>query len=191
MRVFLDPGHGGVDTGATFHGLVEKDIVLAIALKAATELENRGHLVRMSRRTDFQCELSRRCKEANEWLADIFLSLHLNADPDPDEPGMPEAHGSEFWIYPGSVEGGRLAKHLAEMVHQACLDEPARGIKEGKFYVLKHSLMPAVLLELAFIDTKVSQRLLVPDLQLSLATGIAMGVDNYEKSNEPGTIGQE
>lgn len=187
MRIFIDPGHGGADPGATFGDLIEKEIALAISLRLRDRLEAGGHRVEMSRKTDFFVHLEARARMANEWLADVFLSIHLNADPDPDEPGMPEAQGSEFWIYPGSVYGSGLASSIDHAIAIDFPDHPARGIKRAKFAVLRLTKMPAVLLELAFIDTEKSGVLKDPDVQELLAASIAVGVHHYSEGL-PGAV---
>lgn len=184
MKIFIDPGHGGADPGASFNGLIEKEIVLSISIRLADRLENIGHQVQMSRATDVFLALQSRADKANEWLADIFLSVHLNADPDPDEPGMPEAKGNEFWIYPGSVRGSGLAATIDHALAMTFPDHPARGIKEARFAVLRLTKMPAVLMELAFIDTMESGRLKDPEVQEQLATSIASGVNIFAAGME-------
>ncbi len=181
MRIFIDPGHGGKDPGATHGDLIEKELALGISRRLQDKLIDRGHLVDMSRRTDFFVQLEARARMANEWLADVFLSIHLNADADADEPGMPEAHGSEFWIYPGSVHGSGLASSIDHAIAIDFPDHPARGIKQAKFAVLRLTKMPAVLLELAFIDTKKSGALKDPELQELLAASITAGVHHYSE----------
>ena len=57
-KVFLDPGHGGTDSGAVGNNLKEKDINLAVGLKIKSYLEERGVSVRMSRETDMAVNLS-------------------------------------------------------------------------------------------------------------------------------------
>ena len=179
MRVFIDPGHGGLDPGATANGLCEKDLVLEIACRLSTQLATYGHLISMSRYTDKSLELSHRADKANDWLADIFLSIHLNADPDPDEPGMPVAKGSEIWFYPGSSEALRLATAIANVTKIKFLDRPFRGIKEARFAVLRLTRMPAALLELAFIDNPLSLRLKDERIQELIALTISEGVKDY------------
>jgi N-acetylmuramoyl-L-alanine amidase len=162
--------------------LIEKQIVLSISVRLADRLESIGHQVQMSRSTDVFLALQSRADQANEWLADIFLSVHLNADPDPDEPGMPEAKGSEFWIYPGSIKGLGLATLIDHALSIIFPNHPARGIKEANFAVLRLTKMPAVLMELAFIDTIESGRLKDPEVQEQLAISIADGVTRYSSA---------
>ena len=179
MRVLIDPGHGGTDPVATFGDLIEKELALEISLRLRGRLEAQGHKAELSRKTDFFLHLEARAMMANEWLADVFLSIHMNADADLDLPGMPEAKGSEFWIFPGSEKGAVLAGHIDHAISTDFPDHPARGVKEANFAVLRLTKMPAVLLELAFIDTKKSGVLKDPDVQELLAASITVGVQKY------------
>ena len=187
MRIFLDPGHGGHDPGATFGDLVEKEIVLKVAGGTRGMLLALGHEVLTSRFQDSFVDLKFRADMANAWLADVFISLHLNADPDPDLPGMPEAHGHESWIYPKSERGRTLAESIEEKMQLFFPGEPARGIKEANFAVLRLTKMPAVLLELAFVDTLEAGRLKDADILAGLSETICDGVDAYFKK-EAGVV---
>ncbi len=77
--IVVDPGHGGDDTGAVAGGLMEKDIVLAIARRLAAVLESRGQVVRLTRDGDYSRALSDRTALANRLEARAFVSLHANA----------------------------------------------------------------------------------------------------------------
>ena len=78
--VVLDAGHGGNDAGAVGNGnIYEKNVVLAIALKAGEELKSRGYKVFYTRSTDKFINLRDRTSMANDKLADLFVSIHANA----------------------------------------------------------------------------------------------------------------
>jgi len=78
--VFVDPGHGGDDTGAKGpRGLLEKDAVLALAGALVAELEASGLDASLTRTTDAFIPLWDRARLANQAGADLFISLHLNA----------------------------------------------------------------------------------------------------------------
>ena len=180
MKIFLDPGHGGDDLGATFEDLNEKDIVLDVCRSAQNILQYR-HWVAMSRNTDINIPLSSRCELANKWGADIFLSVHCNADPDPDLPGMPEANGEEIWIYPGSSSALILAKSIKNYVDDFFPLHGFRGIKEAPFFVLRETKMPAVLIEIGFIDHFNTAHALKKDyIKVRVGRLIARGVRKYE-----------
>jgi N-acetylmuramoyl-L-alanine amidase len=152
MKICLDPGHGGEDSGATFRGLKEKNIVLDICLACMERLQL-FHWTILSRTSDMYVPLGNRVKLANSWKADLFISIHCNADPDIDEPGMPEAKGEEIWIYPESLTGLHVAQSIKEHVDSFFKEHPFRGIKESRnFFVLRYTEMPALLIETGFID---------------------------------------
>src|SRR5699024_10572536 len=79
--VYLDPGHGGSDSGAFYGGVYEKNLNLAVSLKVRDLLEKSGYNVVMSRTTDKTVVLYDRLAEANKIVADILVSLHHNAMP--------------------------------------------------------------------------------------------------------------
>lgn len=91
-RIFLDPGHGGEDSGTKHGTLKEKDIVLKFSTLAADELRRRGFTVSFSRTRDVFLPLDIRTKIAEKWKADVFISLHVNSSP------APGAHGTETYI---------------------------------------------------------------------------------------------
>lgn len=97
MKLYLDPGHGGSDPGATGNGLKEKDIALDIALRIRNIILNEYEnvQVRMSRSSDKTVSLSQRTNDANNWNADFFLSIHCNA-------ANGSARGYEDFIYTNS-----------------------------------------------------------------------------------------
>jgi N-acetylmuramoyl-L-alanine amidase len=92
VRVFLDPGHGGDDTGTKKAGIKEKDIVLNFSRRVADELRRRGFVVSFSRTKDVFVPLEIRPKLAKEWHADLFVSIHVNSSP------AQSAQGTETYI---------------------------------------------------------------------------------------------
>jgi N-acetylmuramoyl-L-alanine amidase len=105
--VELDPGHGGDDDGARGRrGLLEKDVALRLAAALAQQLTEAGMEARLTRQSDVFIPLWDRAKKANADGADLFISLHLNADP------SRQARGSEvFFLALGA--GDRFAAELA------------------------------------------------------------------------------
>src|SRR5699024_7641170 len=81
FKIFIDPGHGGSDSGATGNGLKEKDLTLKIAKAIKKHLENTysNILIMMSRTTDKYLSLKERTDMANKWGADYFISVHINS----------------------------------------------------------------------------------------------------------------
>ncbi len=108
VRIMLDPGHGGADPGAVGEGnLLEKDIVLEIALKARDLLEAEGYRVFLTREDDRFVSLRNRARMANRLRADLFVSIHANAA------GNHQARGTETFYYaPASDPWSRAVARL-------------------------------------------------------------------------------
>src|SRR5690554_6390133 len=148
VKIFIDPGHGGSDPGAAANGLREKDLTLAIAKECNRVLneEYEGVQTKMSRTGDTYPSLSARTKAANNWGADYFVSIHINAG---------GGTGFESYIYNGSVSS--KTKEYQKKVHQviAAGDGWAdRGMKRANFAVLRETRMSALLTENGFVDRK-------------------------------------
>lgn len=176
MKICVDPGHGGYDPGAVGpSGLKEKDITLAVSFLVAEKLKAAGQNVVLTRIGDIVTwtpdgDLSKRCQVANNFNADVFVSIHCNSATNP------AATGTETYHHAASTNGKRLAGAVqGELV--AALGLPDRGVKTANFYVLAHTNMPAVLVELAFICNPKEEALLAtPSAQEKMAQAIARGV---------------
>ncbi len=181
--IVIDPGHGGSDPGA--HGsanVQEKDVNLAVSLKLAALLEKEGAVICLTRQTDRDVygpnasasqELGARTAFASFNEADLFISIHSNWF------GNPEVNGSGSYYYANSYYSRLLAKHLQRGMSDAAKLKD-RGIYTANFYVLKHSEMPACLLELGFLSNRQEEKLLAsPQIQDKLAAGIAVGLKTF------------
>lgn len=171
IKVWLDAGHGGKDPGAVGNGLKEKDITLAITLKAGKELERHGIKVGYTRKNDKTVNLNSRGPLANKYSADVFVSIHTNAH-------NSNAQGVETYSFPNSKNGARLAKLIQDEVLKAKLYTKNRGIKTANFAVLRQTRMPAALIETAFI-TNAQDAQLLKNKQNEFATAIAKGILSY------------
>lgn len=181
--ITLDAGHGGSDSGAVGpSGFMEKEATLAIAKDLAAVLTNSGAKVIMTRNRDVDVyapnasgaeELQARVDIGNNAGADIFVSIHCNAF------SSPSANGVETFYYGGSYQGHKLATFIQnELIAQTGLRN--RGVSTANFYVLKHSYMPAVLIETAFITNYNEEALLKdPNWQMQEAQAIARGISAY------------
>lgn len=172
VKVFLDAGHGGKDPGALGNGLKEKDINLSVTLKVGNILTNHGVNVNYSRTTDTFLELADRAKKANDFKADIFVSIHCNAAENT------AAKGVETYSYPGSSNGAKLAKLLQSSIVSSGVYTVDRGTKTANFAVLRLTNMPAALVEMAFITNGEDANIL-KSKQDELAIAIAKGILNY------------
>ncbi|MFD4928461.1 N-acetylmuramoyl-L-alanine amidase [Peribacillus butanolivorans] len=143
-KIFIGAGHGGTDPGAVGNGLQEKALTLRIATKIKSLLEEYKDVsIKMSRTGDIYPSLSARTKAANEWAADIFLSIHINAG---------GGTGYEDYIY---TSASVKAKEYQSIIHAELIkliDMKDRGKKSANYQVLRTSSMPAVLTECGFID---------------------------------------
>ena len=168
--IVIDPGHGGKDPGAVYAGYKEKDIVLPIALYLGGFLSNMANCI-YTRTADVYVPLRDRVFIANNVKADMFISIHVNASP------KHNARGEEIWIYPGSIKSAKLADSIATFIDEIAPGK-FRGVKEGKFYVLRKTKMPAVLIEVGFIDNP-RIPLHYPYTQMKAAFIIARGIKRY------------
>lgn len=142
----MNDSHGGSDPGAIGNGLQEKDINLDVALRLQYLLEADGTRwqVQMTRSTDVDVSLERRCDMANAWPAVRFVSIHSNSFSDP------AANGIECYSYSDTGTAASMRNTIqSEMVKAWPLTN--RGNKVASFYVLVNTAMPATLSEMAFI----------------------------------------
>jgi len=186
MKVCLDAGHGGHDSGATFKGLLEKNVNLQVVRAMKDELERFGHEIVLTRDSDFFVPLIERAKIANASACKCFVSVHCNADPDPDLLGMSEARGEEIWIYPGSVDGYDLAFEMQKGMYQILPSEPFRGIKfSSGLAVLRYTRMTAALVEIGFIDcSATSESFCDPQTIERIAHALNIGILSWGAKRE-------
>lgn len=173
-KIFIDAGHGGKDTGANNNNLHEKDIALKLALKLNDLLKKSGLQTALSRSTDVFVPLIERAKKANEFNADIFVSIHLNAAVDK------AASGIETLVYQNKGINNQLTTNIQdELINATCAKN--RGIKERPdLVVLNSTKMPAVLVETGFISNDKEKNLLSMDVyQNKIAQAIANGIFKY------------
>ncbi|MDE5413618.1 N-acetylmuramoyl-L-alanine amidase [Alkalihalobacterium chitinilyticum] len=144
VKIFIDPGHGGDDAGAEGNGLVEKDLVLTISLEMQSILNRyQGVEVQLSREDDRAVGLSERAQMANDWEADYFISVHVNAG---------GGSGFESYVHPNRFEETEDKRETMHRVIVNTLDVTDRGEKEADFAVLRETEMSAILTENLFVD---------------------------------------
>lgn len=177
MKIFLDPGHNfaGGDRGASGYGLKEQDITFKIAEALAPLLEGYGHEVKMSRNSltdsvgnSVATSISERAKMANDWGADLFISIHCNAY-------NTLARGTETLVYSKNGKAYPIAERIQRAIVKT-LGTADRGVKERPdLGVLKRTNMPALLVETAFIDNQHDGAILKNHIA-DFAKAICMGV---------------
>ncbi len=185
--VVLDAGHGGVDSGAVGHGVVEKEIVLGITHYLAGDLQNAGAKVILTRAGDapptsgaFSSAKDQRTRVeiANKSGADCLLSIHANAFP------SAQYYGAQVFVdrlaVPRSLQ---LARSIQKALRQTT--DTDRQVNAGiTHYLLKYSRLPAVTVEVGFLSNAREARLLAqPDYQRRLAYSIFQGVVSYFSQN--------
>jgi len=145
VKVFIDAGHGGHDGGAASGKLKEADLTLKIAKAVRRRLnKEKGITVKMSRTTDVFLSLTERANLANNWGADIFISVHINSG---------GGTGFESFVYNGGISSD--TKRLQSDVHSAIMkriDVRDRAKKSANFAVVRQTSMPAILTENLFVD---------------------------------------
>ncbi|HEV3089257.1 MAG TPA: N-acetylmuramoyl-L-alanine amidase [Candidatus Elarobacter sp.] len=190
--IVLDPGHGGGDTGTAHNGLVEKQLTLDIAQRVKALLVAQGWIVRMTREGDVdpvsqeniakmradgkpnaddRAYLQTRCDVANNAGARLFISIHINSAP------VESARGTTvYWYKPQDAP-------FAQAIEKSIIPLAGTqddGTRHENFYVVRHTSMPAVLIETAFVTNPGDVALLrQPSFLQNVAQGIANGVKAY------------
>jgi len=149
--VVVDPGHGGKDPGARYGDALEKDLVLDIAKRLHARLIRDKVTALLTRSDDTFISLSDRCRFADEAGADLFLSVHLNAAPRPNQ-----ASGTEIYYYTDDSLPFAIAvhEHLT-----AALKLKDGGVRKRLLYVVHHTKMPAVLTETCYLNNEAEYKL--------------------------------
>ena len=175
MLIVVDAGHGGQQPGAeSAIGTWEKDAMLGLAFGVEDELRALGHEVLLTRAEDVSLNLRRRVELANEAGARVFCSLHWNAST------SERPNGSQVFFNPGSDRGHLLAEAILERIRglDGDVSEAWERTEARGFYVLAHTVMPAVLVETEFASNEAeARRLATPSYMARMAEGIAQGLD--------------
>ena len=184
--VLIDVGHGGIDSGAMFGKYEEKDMNLAISNKTYKLLKKKGYRVVIDRNQDYALsddnhwssggrhrkDLAQRVGIANTIKPKVMLSLHINWS------GKPGRRGP-LVIYQNNSDSILLANLLQQSLNRVygMEETPVLG---KKYYVLKHSKCPAVIVELGFISNRKDRKLLNDSHhQSKLAEAISAAVEQY------------
>jgi len=205
--IFLDPGHGGRDTGNRVGNYDEKTYTLALAQELRDQLVAAGFKVFLSRTRDEYVELPQRPALANRRGADLFVSLHFNAT----ETGRDEVAGPEtYCITPvgasssnaqgeGAGFGPTTANHfefnslfLAYQVQKSLVQNlgvPDRGVRRARFAVLRDAAMPAILIEGGYMTHPTEGRKIFDaGYRRLMARAMVRGILAYQQTIQaPGT----
>lgn len=184
-KVIIDPGHGGNDAGNLGYStkqegstvkVYEKDVTLALSKKVSAILSKQPDIdVLLTRNSDDYVSIEDRVKLANDEVADVLLSLHINA-----EAGGDTATGLETYYKKGATD---TSPTYAKTVHKAVnsyVSVRDRGVRENIFQVLTDTKAPSVLVECGFLtNAEEEKKLLDEAYQIQLAEGIAQGVLSF------------
>ena len=192
--IFLDPGHGGRDSGAYYYNVAEKDLNMQVYRKLRKKLEELGYKVLTSRDSDIDVDfVTERSRMVNKTNSDIFISIHFNATGSAysrasgiqtysysDDPDYPSKINPYWHNHPDRMSE---SKRLAAAIHSSLLAETGAkdaGLLERSFAVLRETAKPAVLLELGYIDNFAeNQQIRDSHYQDKLVAGIVKGIQKY------------
>ena len=187
IKIFIDQGHNptGFNAGAEGFGLREQDITYNVGIMLAEFLANDSRFeVRTSRTSPDEylgynnsSSLATRVRMANEWPADYFISIHANANENPN------INGTEVYIYRPNTQANWLAEHILNNIVRFVGTKDNSVRINPSLYVLRSTSMPAVLVELAYI-TNYDDNLKLRDDQDGFAYGIYRGILEYFGFNE-------
>ncbi|QHT61597.1 N-acetylmuramoyl-L-alanine amidase [Paenibacillus lycopersici] len=172
-KIMIDPGHGGKDPGSEGSGGEwEKDSNLALAAKLYDLLkQDPAFEPRMTRTDDTFVELDDRAAMANDWHADVMISIHGNAFEDKTVAGT-----ETYYRFDDGLR-------LADIIHKQLVDALGfedRGVKQESLKVLSLSTMPAVLIEPGYITNPAEEAVMLSgDGQSREAQAIADGLKQY------------
>lgn len=168
-----DAGHGGKDSGAIgINGVKEKDIALDVANGVNNYLKTQDIENILTRNSDVFLSLSERTNKANNLGVNSFVSIHCNSSENP------KAHGLEIFCY--KFKYRQLADCILEEIKKEGLYTQLRegGVKEGNWYVVRETNMPACLVELGFITNEKDYNLIMNNKD-KFAKAIARGICKF------------
>ena len=190
--IVIDPGHGGKDAGArSQRGSLEKDITLEISKRLAVMLEQAGAAVIMTRDCDMwladpdaphkkRSDLTKRVDIANRNKADAFISIHINSFvPDCSQ------RGAQTFSQPGREEGKRLSESIQNELVRVLKNTDRKPQQID--YFIRHSQVPAVIVEMGFLSNQNEEKLLLDSAyQSKSAFAIYCGLVRYFAETDAG-----
>lgn len=181
--IILDAGHGGYDNGATYQGRKEKDDTLRLTLAVGEKLEDEGYNVLYTRTTDRYDSPIEKAAIANRSGADYFISFHRNSGTIPNT-----YNGSQALVYAADTE----AERIGEAINRELVDFGFKdlGVEERPgLVVLRRTKMPAVLMEVGFINHDGDNRLFddrFDDMVDAIVDGVEKAIPLNESSRRYG-----
>ena len=180
--IVLDPGHGGLDNGASVAGVDEDTLNLKISFALKEELESRGATVYMTRTDDQgmtkrnynyskQDDMYLRALQVDAYQPDLFLSIHLNSS-------TSSAWGSQVFYYKKSEDGKRLANCIHDQMKT--LTGTRKNVSSSSFYILRATQSLGVLIECGFLSNANERgQLKSRAYHQKLAIVISDGIEDY------------
>nr|DAV91511.1 MAG TPA: Cell wall hydrolase autolysin [Caudoviricetes sp.] len=178
MKVFINPGHmPGIDPGAVNekYNITEADIVLELGIMVERYLKNAGCETMLLQSHNLNGEepaYPNVCYTANRWPADIFISLHCNSFADTS------ANGTEVLVHNKWSRAGDLAECIQKRIIETLHTRDRKVKQNSDLCVLENTVMPAVLVETAFISNDSDVQLLMNNLD-DFARAIACGITDF------------
>lgn len=191
MVIVVDPGHGGIDGGThDGQGILEKDLVLDIALELKEILIHSGAEVRLTRESDTDLsykyphqrtrqrrDLTGRLKIAEEVQAHMLISLHVNASKGKN------MKGAMTFYQKNNEESKVLAQSIIDRLKEFQPDNKEKPLP-ANFFILRNCPVSAVLVEVGFLSNQDEKAQLIdPAYQRKLAEAIKQGIIDYVESN--------
>lgn len=180
-KIYIDAGHGGDSIGASYKGRLEQDDTLKLSLAVGKLLKIQPNIeVKYSRTTNVNPDLTGRCKEANAWGADYYISIHRDAF-------KPEAaNGASVYVYSKCIPGGETYNKAKNILNNVCVatDFKNRAVHLGApsysdFAVNRITNMSSCLLEVGFIDNTNDNKIFdehFDDIAVAIAEGLCSSV---------------
>lgn len=185
--IYLDPGHGGRDSGAVYQNTYEKDINLIISKKIEKLLTAKGATVYLTRETDVdlstttknkkRSDLTNRARLINDSNADIYISIHLNYISNSKWKGL------QIFYTNKNKENENIAKKITEYLksNSSNIREPQ---EDNSYYMYKQIKKPGVLIELGFLSNPNDRyRLTHEEYQDKLTETISDAIEKYLLNN--------
>lgn len=184
--IYLDPGHGGIDSGTTYKDIYEKNINLEVSLNLQKKLENMGAIVYLTRDGDYdlavpgssfhkKSDLLKRSQIINDSKCDIFLSIHLNSDLNS------KWNGPQVFFSDNNKDNKNIAELFQKNLNKS-LNGKRESKKDNTLFLLKNINRKGVLIELGFLSNNKDRSLLTDSIyQNNIALTISKTLKQYFK----------
>ncbi|MBX6394572.1 MAG: N-acetylmuramoyl-L-alanine amidase [Alicyclobacillaceae bacterium] len=185
--IVIDPGHGGIDGGTSYGTVLEKDLVLDIALRLRDALRDQGFYPVLTRERDEDLstrypsphpsrharDLRNRVRTAEETGAQLFLSIHVNHS------FSATRRGAVVLYAAGDINGAWLA-HITATSLAGVTEGRASSHANRSLYVLRRAPCPAILVEVGFLSNPLERAaLLLPEYRQQIAAALCQAIQTY------------